>query len=392
MLAIVSTRLRQRPCDRTADQPFPSPPPGRRREGWKSTPRHGVSPPVLAMGRRTLATRRDHDEEQPRPLRISPGAALDRVRPDPDQFVVAAMMLNTPAGQTTAGFTQGRSTTATSRSGSSCCSWRSRATPGASDAAPRLGALPERRREARAESDRTLLHFCMLMPISGFVFVMAGGYGVNFFGAWHMPNFIGRTRPAVESRAESTHRYGEVLLLLTLPTPTGRSACRHQSLAATSLVHQDAAVHARSSLVNRGRILLALAPALPRVDVACCARGRPPSPTLRQCRAASRVSRSALRTRRRARAWRGSRASSRATAAESFTLVRIALATKAGPRLTVEVKRADGAPERYEVSVGPSSTPHSISRRRPATRSTCRRGSRALQARAGASRRGDRGR
>ena len=36
-----------------------------------------------------------------------------------------------------------------------------------------------------------LLYICMfVMPIAGFVFVMAGGYGVMFFGRWPLPNFI----------------------------------------------------------------------------------------------------------------------------------------------------------------------------------------------------------
>ena len=37
-----------------------------------------------------------------------------------------------------------------------------------------------------------LLYAAMLvMPVSGFIYVMAGGYGVSLFGAWEMPNPIG---------------------------------------------------------------------------------------------------------------------------------------------------------------------------------------------------------
>ena len=38
-----------------------------------------------------------------------------------------------------------------------------------------------------------LLYFGMfLMPISGYVYVMAGGYGVHFFELFHLPNPIGK--------------------------------------------------------------------------------------------------------------------------------------------------------------------------------------------------------
>ena len=127
-----------------------------------------------------------------------------------NQFVAAAMMLNTPQGQTTAGFTQG-----------TLYNWHKsiglvlllvvlaryiwRKTTPLPDWAPNLSA-GEKRALNRIEP---LLYLCMfLMPISGFVFVMAGGYGVNFFGVWHMPELHRQARPAVEGRRVDAHRHG----------------------------------------------------------------------------------------------------------------------------------------------------------------------------------------
>jgi cytochrome b561 len=57
------------------------------------------------------------------------------------------------------------------------------------DWAPALTAF-ERRLVHRLEQ---LLYLAMfVMPISGFVYVMAGGYGVQFAGAFALPNPIGR--------------------------------------------------------------------------------------------------------------------------------------------------------------------------------------------------------
>jgi cytochrome b561 len=41
--------------------------------------------------------------------------------------------------------------------------------------------------------NETLLYTCMfLMPVSGYLFVMAGGYGVMLFGTYNLPNPIGK--------------------------------------------------------------------------------------------------------------------------------------------------------------------------------------------------------
>ena len=41
--------------------------------------------------------------------------------------------------------------------------------------------------------NETLLYWCMfLMPVTGYLYVMAGDYGVNLFGRWALPNPIGK--------------------------------------------------------------------------------------------------------------------------------------------------------------------------------------------------------
>jgi cytochrome b561 len=54
-----------------------------------------------------------------------------------------------------------------------------------------------------------------VMPVSGWLYVMAGGYGVTLFGVWELPNPIG-ARPALALAAKWTHIAGAWILLLTL--------------------------------------------------------------------------------------------------------------------------------------------------------------------------------
>jgi cytochrome b561 len=66
----------------------------------------------------------------------------------------------------------------------------------------------------------------MLMPISGFIFVMAGGYGVKFFGLWDLPNFIGKIAP-LALLAQWTHRITAYLIVATLFTHWGLGIRHH---------------------------------------------------------------------------------------------------------------------------------------------------------------------
>jgi len=136
-----------------------------------------------------------------------------------NQFAVAAVMLNTPDGGSTAGFTQGTLYEWHKSIGLVALAaatvrylWR-RTTP-LPDWAPTL-----------ADAEKRVIHFiertlyaCMfLMPISGFIFVMAGGYGVLLFGLWRLPNIIGK-HAALASTAQLTHEVSAVVLGTALVT------------------------------------------------------------------------------------------------------------------------------------------------------------------------------
>ena len=134
-----------------------------------------------------------------------------------NQFVVAAAMLNTPDGETTAGFTQGALYEWHKSIGLVALAaalarylWR-RSTP-LPDWAPNLSDAEKR---AVSGIERALYTCMFLMPISGFVFVMAGGFGVVLFGRWELPRIIGK-HAALASAAELTHEVAATLLVLAL--------------------------------------------------------------------------------------------------------------------------------------------------------------------------------
>lgn len=59
-----------------------------------------------------------------------------------------------------------------------------------------------------------ILYICMfVMPISGYTFVMAGGYGVHFFGVYHLPNPIGKVE-WLALLAEYTHYFTAITIVL----------------------------------------------------------------------------------------------------------------------------------------------------------------------------------
>ncbi len=72
-----------------------------------------------------------------------------------------------------------------------------------------------------------LLYGAMLaMPVSGYLFCMAGGYGVTLFGAIELPNPIG-TQPLLASVARITHIAAGFALLLPLGLHLGIVLCHH---------------------------------------------------------------------------------------------------------------------------------------------------------------------
>jgi cytochrome b561 len=66
-----------------------------------------------------------------------------------------------------------------------------------------------------------LLYAAMfMMPVSGFLYVMAGGYGVRLFGLFDLPNPIPAS-PLLASAAKWVHAGTAMLLLLPLGTHLG---------------------------------------------------------------------------------------------------------------------------------------------------------------------------
>jgi cytochrome b561 len=122
------------------------------------------------------------------------------------QFVLAALMLSTEEWETTAGFTQAALYEWHKSMGVVVFAvvlvrfvWRKATTLPAW--APNLSA-GERRAIFVVER---VLYACMfLMPLSGFLFVMAGNFPLNFFGFGEMPNIVGEHR-LLSRAAEWTH-------------------------------------------------------------------------------------------------------------------------------------------------------------------------------------------
>ncbi len=86
----------------------------------------------------------------------------------------------------------------------------------------RTGALPpwaptlNQAEQSFIHRAEQLLYTGMLvMPISGFCYVMAGGYGVKLFGAWDLPNPIGAV-PWIASLAKWLHIVSGWILLMAL--------------------------------------------------------------------------------------------------------------------------------------------------------------------------------
>ena len=110
------------------------------------------------------------------------------------QYFVAAIMLQIKDPETFWGFNQGNyynwhKSVGLIIFGLVICRYLWRRLASLPDWAPGLSD-GEKRYIHRVEQ---ILYACMfVMPISGYVFVMAGDYGVHFFGMVHLPNPIGK--------------------------------------------------------------------------------------------------------------------------------------------------------------------------------------------------------
>jgi cytochrome b561 len=101
------------------------------------------------------------------------------------------------------------------------------------DWAPTLSAR-ERRFVHRAE--QALYAVMFAMPVSGYLYVMAGGYGVNLFGAMELANPIGENA-LLAAAAKRTHIACGYLLLLVLVGHVG-VVLRHQLLLKDRLLER----------------------------------------------------------------------------------------------------------------------------------------------------------
>ncbi len=88
--------------------------------------------------------------------------------------------------------------------------------------ARRAGELPpwapclSRREQALIHRCEQALYLAMfVLPISGFAFVMAGGYGVTFAGVWDLPRPIGES-PWLAALAQWTHLLSGLVLVVAL--------------------------------------------------------------------------------------------------------------------------------------------------------------------------------
>jgi cytochrome b561 len=93
------------------------------------------------------------------------------------------------------------------------------------DWAPTLSA---RERSFVHRAEQVLYAAMFVMPVSGYLYVMAGGYGVNLFGVVELANPVGESK-LIAAAAKGTHIASSYLLLLALVGHVGL-VLRHQLL------------------------------------------------------------------------------------------------------------------------------------------------------------------
>ena len=101
------------------------------------------------------------------------------------------------------------------------------------DWAPTLSA---RERKFIHRAEQVLYTAMFLMPVSGYLYVMAGGYGVSLFGVWNLPNPIG-THETLAAAAKWTHIAASYALVLALAGHIGL-VLRHQLILKDGLLRR----------------------------------------------------------------------------------------------------------------------------------------------------------
>ncbi|MBU1212452.1 MAG: cytochrome b/b6 domain-containing protein [Alphaproteobacteria bacterium] len=102
------------------------------------------------------------------------------------------------------------------------------------------------------KSEKRMMHYyenalylaMFLMPVSGFVYVMAGGYGVHFLEITHLPNPIGKLSQ-LATIAKWTHILSSFAILIALAAHMS-VVLRHQLVLKNGLVWRMLPARARS--------------------------------------------------------------------------------------------------------------------------------------------------
>jgi len=85
-------------------------------------------------------------------------------------------------------------------------------------------------------TEQVLYLAMFLMPVSGYLYVTAGGFGVTLFGAWDLPNPMGEWQ-LLATAAKWTHIVGSYALLLAVAGHVGL-VLRHQLILKDGLLLQ----------------------------------------------------------------------------------------------------------------------------------------------------------
>jgi cytochrome b561 len=96
--------------------------------------------------------------------------------------------------------------------------------------------LSERERRFVHRVEQLLYAAMFVMPVSGYLYVMAGGYGVRLFGIVDLPNPIG-TWEVLATAAKWTHIASSYALLLALAGHVGL-VLRHQLVLKDGLLYR----------------------------------------------------------------------------------------------------------------------------------------------------------